>query len=142
MTSSRLFGIHFSRAAQTKLPDAELQVAFHLQEHLPHVGDPQLAVPVLLQKPRLTGGCYSRPSLLVGEITAVVTYDVLGAGWSLMVADADRARARTRVTSMQILSRRICHTSPRVHGPAEKGVPPSLGAVGKKCPSARPQPSR
>jgi hypothetical protein len=29
--------------------------------------------------------------LLVGEITASVTYDVLGAGWSLMVADASRA---------------------------------------------------
>ena len=34
--------------------------------------------------------CKRRP-LLVGEITAGVTYDVLGAGGNLMVADASRA---------------------------------------------------
>jgi hypothetical protein len=56
MASSRLIGIHFGRAAQTKLPDAGLQVFFHLQEHFPHVGDAQLTVPVLFQKPPLPRG--------------------------------------------------------------------------------------
>jgi len=31
-------------------------VVRHLQEHLPHIDHPQLAVPVLLQKPKLLGG--------------------------------------------------------------------------------------
>src|SRR5215469_12228037 len=35
------------------------------------------------------------------------------------------------VTSTQILSRRICNTSPRVYVPAEKGVPPPLIVVGE-----------
>jgi hypothetical protein len=49
------------------------------------------------------------------------------------------ARARTPLTSTQILLRRICRTSPWVHLPAGKGVPPPLAAVRKttKCRSAR-----
>ena len=48
-----------------------------------------------------------------------------------MVADADRARARMPVTSMQILSRRMCRTFPWVHLPAEKKGAAPLAVVGK-----------
>jgi len=35
--------------------DSPLLAILHLLDHLSHVGDPQLAVPVLLQKPKLLG---------------------------------------------------------------------------------------
>jgi hypothetical protein len=65
-------------------------------------------------------------ALLVGEITAGVTYDALGASCNLKVADADREAAGMPVTSTQAESRRTEFAIPPLGStwPPKKGSHP------------------
>jgi hypothetical protein len=69
--------------------------------------------------------------LPIGENTPSVTYDVLMCCRWLEFDGRHAGRACSNAsTEGGILSRRICHTSPCVHVPAEKGEPPPLAVVG------------